>query len=156
MIGQVPTGSPRRAGIGGQVARRFAREGYHAVLCRRSDQEGLDRLVSQIEEDGGKASGFLLNAVEPDTIEEAVGRVEAEIGPIEVALYNLGAQIGDRSLANTSYKAFELGWRMGNFGLFRLASALLPRMEERGHGTLLVTSATSAVRGNGGPLPPSH
>lgn len=138
------------AGIGGQVARRFAREGYHAVLCRRSDQEGLDRLVSQIEEDGGKASGFLLNAVEPDTIEEAVGRVEAEIGPIEVALYNLGAQIGDRSLANTSYKAFELGWRMGNFGLFRLASALLPRMEERGHGTLLVTSATSAVRGNGG------
>ena len=129
------------AGIGGQVARRFAREGYHAVLCRRSDQEGLDRLVSQIEEDGGKASGFLLNAVEPDTIEEAVGRVEVEIGPIEVALYNLGAQIGDRSLANTSYKAFELGWRMGNFGLFRLASALLPRMEERGHGTLLVTSA---------------
>jgi NAD(P)-dependent dehydrogenase (short-subunit alcohol dehydrogenase family) len=39
---------------------------------------------------------------------------------------------------------------MGNFGLFRLASALLPRMEERGHGTLLVTSATSAVRGNAG------
>ncbi|MAI27248.1 MAG: SDR family NAD(P)-dependent oxidoreductase [Myxococcota bacterium] len=138
------------AGIGGQVARRFAAEGYHAVLCRRSDQEGLDALVSQIEESGGQASGFLLNAVEPDAIEDAVARVEAEVGPIEVALYNLGAQIGDRSLANTSYKAFELGWRMGNFGLFRLASALLPRMEERGHGTLLVTSATSAVRGNAG------
>ena len=138
------------AGIGGQVARRFAAEGYHAVLCRRSDQEGLDALVSQIEESGGQASGFLLNAVEPDAIEDAVAQVEAEVGPIEVALYNLGAQIGDRSLANTSYKAFELGWRMGNFGLFRLASALLPRMEERGHGTLLVTSATSAVRGNAG------
>ena len=138
------------AGIGGQVARRFAAEGYHAVLCRRSDQEGLDALVSQIEESGGQASGFLLNAVESDAIEDAVARVEAEVGPIEVALYNLGAQIGDRSLANTSYKAFELGWRMGNFGLFRLASALLPRMEERGHGTLLVTSATSAVRGNAG------
>lgn len=138
------------AGIGGQVARRFAAEGYHAVLCRRSDQEGLDALVSQIEESGGQASGFLLNAVEPDAIEDAVARVESEVGPIEVALYNLGAQIGDRSLANTSYKAFELGWRMGNFGLFRLASALLPRMEERGHGTLLVTSATSAVRGNAG------
>jgi len=138
------------AGIGGHVARRFAQEGYHAVLCRRSDQEGLDALVSQIEESGGQASGFLLNAVEPEAIEEAVARVEAEIGPIEVALYNLGAQIGDRSLANTSYKAFELGWRMGTFGLFRLASALLPRMEERGHGTLLVTSATSAVRGNAG------
>jgi len=138
------------AGIGGQVARRFAREGYHAVLCRRSDQAGLDALVSEIEESGGQATGFLLNAVDPETIEETVNRVEAEIGPIEVALYNLGAQIGDRSLANTSYKAFELGWRMGIFGLFRLASSLCPRMAERGRGTLLVTSATSAVRGNGG------
>ncbi len=138
------------AGIGGHVARRFAREGYHAVLCRRSDQAGLDALVAQIKESGGQASGFLLNAVEPDAIEDAVGRVEAEVGPIEVALYNLGAQIGDRSLANTSYKAFELGWRMGTLGLFRLASALFPRMEERGRGTLLVTSATSAVRGNAG------
>jgi len=138
------------AGIGGHVARRFAREGYHAVLCRRSDQAGLDALVAQIKEIGGQASGFLLNAVEPDAIEDTVGRVEAEVGPIEVALYNLGAQIGDRSLANTSYKAFELGWRMGTLGLFRLASALFPRMEERGRGTLLVTSATSAVRGNAG------
>ncbi|HIF98310.1 MAG TPA: SDR family NAD(P)-dependent oxidoreductase [Myxococcales bacterium] len=138
------------AGIGGHVARRFAREGYHAVLCRRSDQAGLDALVAQIKESGGQASGFLLNAVEPDAIEDTVGRVEAEVGPIEVALYNLGAQIGDRSLANTSYKAFELGWRMGTLGLFRLASALFPRMEERGRGTLLVTSATSAVRGNAG------
>jgi len=138
------------AGIGGHVARRFAREGYHAVICRRSDQAGLDALVAQVEESGGQASGFLLNAVEPDAIEDAVARVETEVGPIDVALYNLGAQIGDRSLANTSYKAFELGWRMGTLGLFRLASALLPRMEERGHGTLLVTSATSAVRGNAG------
>ena len=138
------------AGIGGHVARRFAREGYHAVFCRRSDQAGLDGLVAQVEESGGQASGFLLNAVEPDAIEDAVARVEAEVGPIDVALYNLGAQIGNRSLANTNYKAFELGWRMGTMGLFRLASALLPRMEERGHGTLLVTSATSAVRGNAG------
>ena len=29
------------AGIGGTVGRRFAKEGYHSVLCRRSDEEGL-------------------------------------------------------------------------------------------------------------------
>ncbi|MDG2335103.1 MAG: SDR family NAD(P)-dependent oxidoreductase [Myxococcota bacterium] len=138
------------AGIGGHVARRFSKAGFHSVLCRRSDQAGLDSLVAEISESGASASGFLLNAVEPDSIEDMVSQVEAEIGPIEVALYNLGAQIGDRSLANTSAKAFELGWRMGTFGLFRLASALCPRMEERGRGTLLVTSATSAVRGNAG------
>ena len=37
------------AGIGGTVARRFAQEGYHACLCRRSDAAGLDELVGAIE-----------------------------------------------------------------------------------------------------------
>lgn len=138
------------AGIGGNVGKRFAREGYHAVLCRRTDQDGLDRLVESIESDGGTASGFLLNAVEAECIEDRIAAVEADIGPIEVVVFNLGAQIGDRTLKDTSYKAFEIGWRLATFALFRLASAVCPLMEERGKGTILVTSATAAVRGNKG------
>lgn len=138
------------AGIGGNVGRRFALEGYHAVLCRRSDEEGLRKLVEGIEKEGGSASGFLINAALPDSIEQRVAAVEAEIGPIEVVVFNLGAQIGDRPLKDTSYKQFEMGWRLATFGLFRLASAVCPLMEERGRGTILVTSATAAVRGNAG------
>lgn len=138
------------AGIGGNVGRRFAQEGYHAVLCRRSDEDGLRKMVAEIEADGGSASGFLLNAAAEQSIEERVAATEADIGPIEVVVYNLGAQIGDRALKDTSYKAFEMGWRLGTFGLFRLAQAVCPRMEARGAGTILVTSATAAVRGNKG------
>jgi len=138
------------AGIGGNVGKRFAREGYHAVLCRRTDQEGLDTLVRAIESEGASASGFLLNAIEADSIEDRVAAVETEIGPIEVVVYNLGAQIGDRALADTTDKAFEMGWRLATFGLFRVASSVCPRMEERCKGTILVTSATAAVRGNKG------
>lgn len=138
------------AGIGGHVAKRFAREGYHTVLCRRSDQDGLDKLVAEIEAAGGKASGLLLNAVTEDSIENLVAEVEDKIGPIDVVLYNLGAQIGNKPLEITSHKQFELGWRMATFGLFRLAKVLFPLMEARGGGTLLVTSATAAVRGNAG------
>ena len=138
------------AGIGGNIGKRFAREGYHAVLCRRSDEEGLQKLVQEIESDGGSATGIILNAIEPDSIESCVAQAEKDIGPIEVAAYNLGAQIGNRALPDTSYKAFEMGWRLGTFGLFRLASTLCPLMEARGKGTILVTSATAAVRGNAG------
>ena len=138
------------AGIGGTVGAKFAAEGYHAVLCRRSDEDGLNAMVDKIKADGGEASGYLLNAAEDGAIEERIAAVEAEIGPIEVVLYNLGAQIGDRTLADTSHKAFELGWRLGTFGLFRIAKAVFPLMEARGKGTLLVTSATAAVRGNAG------
>ena len=138
------------AGIGGNVAKTFAQEGYHAVLCRRRDQEGLDKLVGEIKASGGRATGLLLNAVVDDAIETIVKHVEDEIGPMETALYNLGSQIGNRALKDTSLKQFELGWRMANFGLFRLAKALFPFMEARARGTLLVTSATSAMRGNAG------
>ncbi len=142
------------AGIGGSAAMRFAAGGYHAVLARRSDAAGLDRMIDAIKAAGGSASGTLLNAAEDGSIEELVARTEADIGPIRAALYNLGAQIGNRSLGQTPHRIFELGWRLGTYGVFRLAHALLPAMAERAksgpHGTLLVTSATAAVRGNAG------
>ena len=138
------------AGIGGNVGRRFAQDNYHVVLCRRTDKNGLDQMVEGIKAQGGEASGFLLNAVAVDSIENLITTVEADIGPVEVLVYNLGAQIGDRSLVDTSYKAFENGWRLATFGLFRAASTVCPLMEERGKGTILVTSATAAMRGNQG------
>ena len=138
------------AGIGGHVGKKFAQENYHACLCRRSDASGLDKIVKDIQADGGDASGFMLNAVEDNTIEELVENIETNIGPIDVAVFNLGAQIGTRALADTSYKQFQMGWRLATFGLFRLAHVLFPRMVERGHGTLIVTSATAAMRGNAG------
>lgn len=137
------------AGIGGSVGRKFAQEGYHAALCRRSDAEGLQQMITAIEIEKGSASGHLVNAVKEGAIENLVEEVE-KIGPIEVVLFNLGAQIGNRSLDETDLKTFELGWQMACFGLFRLAKELVPLMASRGGGTILVTSATAAVRGNAG------
>ena len=136
------------AGIGGTVATRFAQEGYHSCLCRRSDQKGLDKLVGNIKTEGGSASGYLLNAIEDNVIEDLITSIESEIGPIEVLVYNLGAQTGMKLLQETTHKEFEWGWRMANFGLFRAAKVVCPLMEERGKGTILVTSATAAMRGN--------
>ena len=138
------------AGIGGTVAKKFAANGYHAFLARRTDEDGLNKLISDIEKSGGKASGSLLNVIEENSIEDLVNKIESEIGPIDTVIYNIGAQIGDRALAETSYKAFEMGWRMATFGLFRLAQVITPKMKERKTGNIIVTSATSAVRGNGG------
>ena len=116
------------AGIGENVGKRFAREGYHAVLCRRTNQDGLDKLISDVEAEGGTASGYLLNAVQPGTIEDRITAVEADIGPIEVVIYNLGSQVGNRTLEETTYKTFEMGWRLATFGLFRVASTVCPLM----------------------------
>ena len=138
------------AGIGGNVGKKFAKEGYHTVLARRSDEEGLNKLVAGINEAGDSAVGRLLNAVDEDAIENLIVDIEKNEGPIEIVVFNLGAQFGDRTLEETSYKLFELGWRMTSFALFRVAKTLAPIMEARGGGKILVTSATSAMRGNAG------
>ena len=138
------------AGIGGTTGKRFAAEGYHSVLCRRSDQEGLNTLVADIQADGNDATGFLFNVTNEGAIETLIATVEKDIGPIEVVIFNLGAQIGDRDLSDTSYKAFERCCHIATFSLFRTASVVCPLMVARGKGSIIVTSATAAVRGNAG------
>ncbi len=138
------------AGIGGTVGRKFALEGYHSVLCRRSDEAGLQKMVAAIEEQGGSATGRLLNAIDENAMAGLVKEAEESIGPSGAVIFSLGAQIGDRSLEHTSLKAFEMGWQLATFALFRLAKAVFPLMAERGGGTLIVTSATASVRGNAG------
>jgi len=136
------------AGIGGNTAHRFATEGYHVALCRRSDKEGLNNMVKDIESKCGSASGYILNAIKEDTIENLIENLEKDIGQIEVVIFNLGAQIGDVTLSDLSYKQFELGWRMATFALFRTAFSVFPYMEKRQKGSLIVTSSTASVRGN--------
>ena len=138
------------AGIGGNVAKLFGKNDYHVYLTRRSDENGLNNLINQVNSEGGKASGELLNAVKDETIENLIQKVENDVGPIDVAVYNLGAQIGNKSLENLTIKQFDLGFKMGTLGLFRLAKTLFPFMEKRKSGTLIVTSSTAAVRGNKG------
>jgi len=138
------------AGIGMATARRFAREGYYICLVRRSDQEGLNKSIQELTTNGHEAAGFILDVTKPDELEALVEKIETELGAIDTAVYNVGAQIGDRDLNDTTLKVFELGWRLGTLGLFRLAKKLLPYMVERSTGSLLVTGATASVRGNRG------
>ena len=137
-------------GIGGHVGQRFAREGYHSVLIRRSNQKGLDQLVTNIKKKGGEATGFILDVTKPDTLEQYLFEIDTEIGAIDTLIFNLGAQTGFKSLAKTTEKVFELGWRLATLSLFRVASAVIPLMEKRKKGVFLVTSSTAAFRGNAG------
>ena len=68
------------------------------MLARRTDEEGLNKLINEIYDVGGKASGSLLNVIEENSIEDLVNKIESDIGPIDTVIYNIGAQIGDRAL----------------------------------------------------------
>ena len=74
--------------LGGAIARRFAKGGLVAVPSRRKIQP-LGELVAQIEAQGGRAEGIPRCARRRSVI-EMFDRIEADIGPVEVFVFNTG------------------------------------------------------------------
>lgn len=134
--------------MGGAIARRFAREGFIAVGVRRQ-QDKLTALVEAIEAEGGKAFGFGCDARKEEEVIALYDRIEAEIGPIEVCVFNIGANVRF-SISDTTARVYFKVWEMGCFAGFLAGREAARRMEPRGRGTILFTGATASVRGREG------
>jgi NAD(P)-dependent dehydrogenase (short-subunit alcohol dehydrogenase family) len=133
---------------GGAIARRFAREGYVACVTRRH-AEKLAPLVESIEKDGGKARAFGSDARKEEEVVALTDTIEHEVGAIEVAVYNIGANVRFPIRETTSRVFFKV-WEMACFGGFLMGREVAKRMVSRGHGTILFTGATASVRGGSG------
>ena len=66
---------------GGAIARRFAREGYTAVVTRRTADK-LKHLVAQITQEGGKVHPFGSDARDEEQVIELFRQIETEIGDV--------------------------------------------------------------------------
>jgi NAD(P)-dependent dehydrogenase (short-subunit alcohol dehydrogenase family) len=134
-------------GLGAAIARRFAREGFHVVAVRRRGD--LGRLTSAIASEGGIATGIHADMREEAEVQDLVRRVEEEIGPIGVAVFNVGANVRFPILETTS-RVYRKVWEMCAFGGFLFGREIVARMLPRGEGTILFTGATASVRGGSG------
>jgi NAD(P)-dependent dehydrogenase (short-subunit alcohol dehydrogenase family) len=133
---------------GGAIARRFAREGYTACVARRS-ADRLAPLVAAIEAAGGRARAFGADARREDEVEALVRTVEEEVGPIEVAVFNVGANV-PCSILEESARKFVKIWELACLGGFLVGREAARRMVPRGQGTILFTGATASLRGGAG------
>ncbi|WP_458765621.1 SDR family oxidoreductase [Cupriavidus basilensis] len=133
---------------GGAIARRFAREGYIACVTRRSADK-LTPLVEQIRAEGGEAYGFACDARQEDETVALIERIEREIAPLEVAIFNIGANVRFSVLETTSRVYFKV-WEMACFGGFLMGREAARVMLPRGHGSIFFTGATASLRGRDG------
>lgn len=130
---------------GSAIARRFAREGYVACMTRRSADK-LQPLVEEIRAAGGEAHGFASDARKEDEVAELVEHIESRIGPIEVFVFNIGANVPCSILDETARKYFKV-WEMACYSGFLTGQAVAKRMAARKRGTMLFTGATASLRG---------
>ena len=134
--------------LGGAIAKRFAREGYAAVIVRRHADQ-LEPLAAAIRDAGGEAHPFGLDARKEDDMVGLFERVEAEIAPVEVCVFNIGANVRF-PIAETTSRVFMKVWEMACFSGFLAGREAAKRMTPRGQGTILFTGATASVRGREG------
>jgi len=133
---------------GGAIAKRFAREGYTVCMTRRSADK-LAGLVDEIRQAGGQAHGFASDARKEEEVVALVERIEREHGPIEVMVFNIGANVPCSILEETARKYFKI-WEMACFSAFLNGREVAKRMVQRQRGTLLFTGATASLRGSAG------
>lgn len=129
---------------GGAIARRFAREGFVACVTRRHADK-LEPLLAQIRAEGGEAHGFGSDARDEDQVTALVQRIEREIAPIGVAVFNVGANVRF-PVVETTAQVYRKVWEMGCFAGFLVGREVARAMLPRGRGTLLFTGATASLR----------
>ena len=133
---------------GSAIARRFAREGYVACVTRRSEDK-LAPLLEQIRSEGGEAHGFGSDARKEEDMVAVVQKIEAEIAPIEAAIFNIGANVRF-GITETTARVYFKVWEMACFGGFLMGREAAKVMLPRGRGTIIFTGATASLRGRDG------
>lgn len=133
---------------GGAIARRFAREGYIACITRRHLDQ-LEPLAEQIRAEGGIAHPFACDARSEEQTVGLFERIERNIGPIEVMVFNIGANVRF-SITETTERVYRKVWEMAALSGFLAGREAAKVMLERGRGTIIFTGATASLRGGKG------
>lgn len=147
MSGDVPVALIIGAGdaTGGAIARRFAREGFVTCVVRRHADK-LTPLAGAIAAEGGTVHAFGVDARKEDAMASLVETIERDIGPIEVAVHNIGANV-QHPIRETTGRLYFKVWEMACFTGFLLGREAAKAMVPRGRGAIFFTGATASLRG---------
>ncbi|MEK9725854.1 MAG: SDR family NAD(P)-dependent oxidoreductase [Rhodospirillaceae bacterium] len=147
MTGQ---GSPRTAwitgagkGLGRALALRLARDGWVVAASARTAAD-LRTLAAEAPE--GRVRAFPLDITDPEATAATVAAIEAEIGPIDLALLNAGTHI-PVSLSDFSAASFRKLLETNVMGTVHGLDALLPGFTARGAGRIAVVASLVGYRG---------
>lgn len=137
-------------GVGSGLARAFAEEGLSVCMTRRArNLDELEELADQIRIAGGEAHSFGVDARNEEEMTALVDRIEKEIGPIEVAIFNIGANV-NFPILDTTARVYRKVWEMAALAGFFTGREAARVMIPRERGTIIFTGATASIRGGVG------
>jgi 3-oxoacyl-[acyl-carrier protein] reductase len=142
--GSVVLVSGASSGIGAATACAFAALGYRVAVHYHQRAAAAREIAGAL---GGAA--FAADVSDPRQVEAMVAAVEAELGPVDIAVANAGIY-EERRLVEVDDELWERTLRVNLGGAFHLARALVPRMRARGGGSIVTVSSELALGGGVG------
>jgi NAD(P)-dependent dehydrogenase (short-subunit alcohol dehydrogenase family) len=134
--------------IGAAVAQRFARGGYKVCVARREAARS-QALVDEAKAAGHDIRAFSVDARQEAEVQSLFARVENEVGPVEVCLFNAGSNV-NKPLLETTEKLFFKAWELACYAGFLVGREAARHMVPRRRGSILFTGATASIRGGNG------
>ena len=135
---------------GSALTRKFASHGYKVCPARRpGSKDKINALADEINISGGWANGFGVDARDEDSIANFFKEVEEEIAPIDVVIFNPGANVYF-PIEETTSRVYRKVWEMAAFGGFLTGREAAKYMKKRGSGSIFFTGATASLRGASG------
>ena len=90
-----------------------------------------------------------VDAREEQSMIDLVNTIEKDVAPIEVAVFNIGANV-NFPIRDTTAQVYRKVWEMACYAGFLMGREVAKKMVERGGGTIIFTGATASVRGSSG------
>jgi NAD(P)-dependent dehydrogenase (short-subunit alcohol dehydrogenase family) len=128
-------------GLGASLGRRFAAAGFTVAIASRT-KDKVERIAAGI--DG--AQGYTVDAIDEGAVGGLFDTVEAELGPVEVCIFNASGRVR-ASFLDIDTEEFVAAWKSSCLGGFVVGREAARRMLPRGHGTIMLTGATASIKG---------
>lgn len=130
------------SGLGYLLAQRFVAAGARHVTLWDIDAAGLAQAVEQLQAQGGRVTGFVVDITDTAAMDEALAAMDAGGIRVDLLVNNAGIIVGKRFIEQSD-ATITRELAINTIAPMQLALRVLPRMvaEDRGH---LVTIASAA------------
>ena len=133
------------AALGASLCRRFAAAGHPVAMAAR-DAEKLAPLVREIEDGGGTAKAYAVDAIRDEDVARLFSSAEAELGPVDITIFNAGARRYEASILDMPSDVFQEMWRISCLGGMIVGREAARLMVPRGRGTIQFTGGRPSRR----------
>ena len=143
------TGGSR--GIGKEIAKKFAKEGYHIVVNYVSDNTDLEALTQELKQMNEKIEVLCIKTDVTDfaSCEAMIKQAIEKFGKIDVVVNNAGIT-KDGLLMRMKEEDFDRVIQVNLKGTFNITKNVVPFMMKQKHGRIVNISSVVGVSGNAG------